>query len=101
MPCSGPPTTFSPSSVNRSWKKWKTKKIAAILAFSKKNGCVKTSSFNVHLSDLGIYGDNRRGTLDCLTLLGYIERTKPSGGVYLWRITPSGEDFLRRAGVSE
>ena len=43
-------------------------KIAAILAFAKKNGCVKTSSFNVHLSDLGIYGDNRGGgTLDYLT----------------------------------
>ncbi|WP_400208568.1 hypothetical protein [Methanomethylophilus alvi] len=71
-------------------------KIAAILAFAKKNGCVKTSSFNVHLSDLGIYGDNRRGTLDYLTSLGYIERTKPSGVVYLWKITPAGEDFLKR-----
>lgn len=76
-------------------------KIVTILAFAKKNGFVKTSSFNTHLKELGVSGKDRRGILDALTDCGYLERTKTDGVVYLWRITPSGEDFLKRAEVSE
>ena len=74
-------------------------KIATILAFAKKNGFVKTSSFNTHLKELGVSGKDRRGILDALADCGYLERTKPSGVVYLWKIAPAGEDFLKRTEV--
>lgn len=73
--------------------------IVTILAFAKRNGVVKTSSFNSHLSSLKITGDSRKGTLDALVFSGYLVRSHGAGVVYEWRITPAGEDYLRRAGI--
>lgn len=73
--------------------------IITILAFAMKNGFVKTSSFNSHLSGLGIYGDDRRNTLDALVTCRYLDRMRGSGVVYKWRITRDGVDFLAKAGI--
>lgn len=69
--------------------------IVTILAFAKRNGVVKTSSFNSHLSSLKITGDSRKGTLDALVFSGYLVRSHGAGVVYEWRITP------RRRGLSQ
>ncbi len=73
--------------------------IVTILAFAMKNGVVKTSSFNSHLRGLGIYGNDRRNTLDALVTCRYLTRAPGPGVVYEWKITRDGVDFLAKAGI--